>query len=249
MSISLLNDSDVAAMRRAGAAAAATLRHIGEQLIPGISTEQIDRWVRAHTQALGGIPSQFGFHGFPASVCVSRNEVVCHGVPSKNVRLQDGDIVNIDITTCLDGFHGDCSATFMIGRPSQQAQRLVEVAREARDLGVRMIAPGTRVGDIGAAIEQFVRSQGCTSVREFGGHGIGRHMHQAPHIPFVGPKGVGPKLRPGMAITIEPMVNMGGPQVEYLADGWTVVTRDRSWSAQFEHTVLVTETGYEILTV
>ncbi len=234
-------------MRRAGAAAADTLSKVGARLAPGVTTAMIDRWVRELTAAQGGTPSQLGYHGFPAAVCTSRNHVVCHGIPGAEV-LVPGDIINVDVTTGLDGFHGDTSATFCIGEVSDDARHLVDVARGARDLGVSMVAPGLRLGDLGAAIEDFVRAHGCSSVAEMGGHGIGREMHLAPSVPYVGPAGRGLRLRAGMAITIEPMVNLGGPEVRTLADGWTIVTADGSLSAQFEHTVLVTEDGYEILT-
>ena len=246
--IERLAQRDLPAMRRAGQAAASTLREIGARLRPGLATAQIDAWVRELTAAQGGAPSQLGYHGFPAAVCVSRNDVVCHGIPGPEL-LRDGDIVNVDVTTMLGGFHGDTSATFFIGEPSPEARHVVDVARRARDLGVSLIAPGVRLGDIGQAIEDFVRSQGCSSVHDFGGHGIGRKMHQSPHVPFVGPAGRGPRLRPGMAITIEPMVNLGRADILTLADGWTVVTADGSLSAQFEHTVLVTETGHEVTTL
>lgn len=234
-------------MRRAGAAAADTLSKIGARLAPGITTATIDRWVRELTAAQGGTPSQLGYEGFPAAVCTSRNHVVCHGIPGPEV-LADGDIINVDVTTCLDGFHGDTSATFFIGAVSDDARHVVDVARRARDLGVSLVAPGLRLGDLGAAIEDFVRSQGCASVAEMGGHGIGRAMHQAPSVPYVGPRGRGLRLRAGMAITIEPMVNLGSAEIRTLSDGWTMVTVDGSLSAQFEHTVLVTEDGHEVLT-
>ncbi len=247
--IERIAERDIAKMRRAGAAAAATLAHVGERLAAGVTTGDIDRWVRAHTKALGGTPSQLGYEGFPASVCTSRNAVVCHGIPSATETLVDGDIVNVDVTTYLDGFHGDTSATFFIGEVSAEARHVVEVARRARDLGVSLIAPNVRLGDIGAAVEDFVRAQGCSSVREFGGHGIGRAMHQAPHVPYVGPAGRGIRLRAGMAITIEPMVNLGTADIRQLSDGWTIVTADGRLSAQFEHTVLVTTSGHEVLTI
>ncbi len=234
-------------MRRAGLAAADTLSKIGARLAPGVTTAMIDRWVRELTAAQGGTPSQLGYHGFPAAVCTSRNHVVCHGIPGPEA-LVTGDIINVDVTTCLDGFHGDTSATFCIGEVSDDARHVVEVARAARDLGVSLVAPGLRLGDLGAAIEDFVRSRGCSSVSEFGGHGIGRAMHQAPSVPYVGPAGRGLRLRAGMAITIEPMVNLGAADIRTLADGWTIVTADGSLSAQFEHTVLVTEDGHEVLT-
>jgi methionyl aminopeptidase len=179
---------------------------------------------------------------------VSRNEVVCHGIPTAKVVLADGDIVNVDVTTEVAGHHGDTSATFLIGDPSPEARHVVDVARRSRDAGIAEVRDGARLGDIGAAIEELARREGCSVVREYGGHGIGRVMHAPPHVSHVGTRGTGIRLRAGMVFTIEPMVNLGKPDVRLLADKWTVVTADGSLSAQFEHTVLVTRTGYEILT-
>ncbi len=235
-------------MRRAGAAAAATLAHVGERIRAGITLAEIDAWVRAHTCSLGGIPSQLGFHGFPAAVCTSKNDVVCHGIPRADERLEDGDIINVDVTTNLDGFHGDTSATFVIGNASAEARHLVDVARACRDAGIAVVRDGARLGDIGAAIEDVARAAGVSVVREYGGHGIGRSMHMPPHVPHVGSRGAGMRLRAGMAITIEPMINLGRPETMTRADGWTVVTADGSLSAQFEHTIVVTREGCEITT-
>jgi len=204
--------------------------------------------VREDTARRGGRPSQLGYHGFPASVCVSRNQVVCHGVPSEKERLEPGDIVNVDVTTNLDGFHGDTSETFVVGDASPEALHVVDVARRCRDAGVATVRDGVRLGDIGAVIEELARREGCSVVRDFCGHGIGKSMHQAPQVPHVGPAGRGFRLKAGMAITIEPMINLGGPEVRILGDGWTVVTADGSLSAQFEHTVIVTRTGCEVTT-
>ncbi len=235
-------------MRRAGAAAASTLRTVGGKLAPGVTTAMIDRWVREDTARLGGRPSQLGYHGFPAAVCTSRNHVVCHGIPSPREALAPGDIVNVDVTTELDGFHGDTSATFIIGTPSPEARHLVDVARRCRDAGIAVVRDGVRLGDVGAAIEALARREGCSVVTEFGGHGIGRKMHAEPHVPHTGVRGAGLRLRAGMAITIEPMINLGRPQVAVLDDGWTVVTADGKLSAQFEHTVVVTQRGCEVTT-
>jgi methionyl aminopeptidase len=248
MSILLFGPAEQAAMRKAGQAAAATLAFVGERLRPGVSTADIDRWVREDTARRGGTPSQLGYHGFPAAVCTSRNHVVCHGIPRPDDILSPGDIVNVDVTTCLGGFHGDTSATFFIGEPGPEARHVVEVARRCRDAGIAVVRDGARIGDIGAAIEEVARRAGCMVVREIGGHGIGRAMHAEPHVPHTGKRGTGARLRAGMAITIEPMVNLGGAAVRTLADGWTVVTADGSLSAQFEHTVLVTRDGCEVLT-
>jgi methionyl aminopeptidase len=241
--------SDVERLRRAGSAAAATLQWVGSQLRAGMTTGDIDRLVRLDTARRGGIPSQLGYHGFPAAVCTSVNDVVCHGIPSSAVRLRDGDIVNVDVTTCLDGFHGDTSATFPIGEISRDARHVLEVARWCCDAGIACARAGARLGDLGAAIEHVAREHGCSVVRELGGHGIGRSMHAEPHIPFHGERGRGLRLRAGMAITIEPMINLGGPEVIFEADAWTVRTADGSLSAQFEHTLLVTDAGCEVLTL
>jgi methionyl aminopeptidase len=254
VAIEIFGAREVDKLRRAGAAAAATLAHVGQRLRAGMTTADIDGIVRRHTASLGGRPSQLGYKGFPAAVCTSRNNVVCHGIPSASETLRPGDIVNVDITTELDGFHGDTSATFLVGdasvtwHTSAEARHLTEVARRCRDAGVAVVRDGARLGDIGAAIEELARREGCTVVSEFGGHGIGRQMHADPHVPHVGSRGTGQRLRAGMALTIEPMVNLGGSEVRVLPDGWTVVTADGSLSAQFEHTVLVTRTGCEVLT-
>ncbi|MGH7284082.1 MAG: type I methionyl aminopeptidase [Polyangiaceae bacterium] len=248
MAIEILDTRAIEKMRIAGKAAAATLAHVGEKIRAGVTTADIDAWVRAHTKSLGGSPSQLGYHGFPAAVCTSRNEVVCHGIPSRAHVLEDGDVVNVDITTCIGGFHGDTSATFMIGNVSVEARDLVDLARRARDAGIGVIRDGARLGDIGAAIQAVVEKEGCSVVRDFGGHGIGRNMHMDPHVPHFGTAGQGLRLRAGMAITVEPMVNAGRWEVRALDDDWTIVTADGSLSAQFEHTVLVTTNGFEILT-
>jgi len=248
MGIQILSPAEIPLLRRAGRAAAETLAFVGERLRPGVSTRDIDEWVRDHTRALGGTPSQLGYHGFPAAVCTSRNAVVCHGVPRDADVLAPGDIVNVDVTTCLGGFHGDTSTTFVIGEASPEALRLVDVARRCRDAGISVVRDGARLGDIGAAIVELARREGCSVVRDFGGHGIGRKMHMDPHVPHFGTRGSGARLRAGMAITVEPMINLGGAAVRVLDDGWTVVTLDGSLSAQFEHTVLVTRDGYELMT-
>jgi methionyl aminopeptidase len=248
MGIEILGAAEVAAMRRAGRAAAATLAAIEARIAPGISTGDIDAWVRDDTRRRGGRPSQLGFHGFPAAVCTSRNAVVCHGIPNARERLAPGDIINVDVTTELGGFHGDTSATLFVGAPGPDARHVVETARRCRDAGIAEVRAGARLGDIGAAIEALAAREGCSVVRDLGGHGIGRAMHAPPTIVHVGPAGSGLRLREGMAITIEPMINLGRPEVRQLDDGWTIVTADGSLSAQFEHTLLVTRDGCEILT-
>jgi methionyl aminopeptidase len=248
MAIELWTKTDQARLKRAGEVAARTLRLIGSRLAVGVSTAQIDRWVREDTAARGGKPSQLGYKGFPAAVCTSRNHVVCHGIPNEKDVLCEGDIVNVDVTTQLDGFHGDTSETFVIGAASPDARRVVDVARRCREAGISEVREGARLGDIGAAIDEIASAEGCSVVTAFGGHGIGRVMHAPPHIAHSGRRGTGARLRAGMAFTIEPMINLGSPEVVVLDDGWTVVTEDGALSAQFEHTVLVTASGCEILT-
>lgn len=248
MAIEILSASEIERMRRAGRAAAETLAFVGSRLRPGMSTGEIDRLVRADTARRGGRPSQLGYKGFPAAVCTSRNHVVCHGIPSEREILAPGDIINIDVTTNLDGYHGDTSAMFIVGEASADAKRIVDVARRCRDAGIAVIRDGARLGDIGAAIEELARKEGVGVVSEVGGHGIGRHMHADPHVPHTGRRGAGPRLKAGMAITVEPMVNLGGAAVRFLDDGWTIVTADGSLSAQWEHTVVVTREGHEIMT-
>jgi methionyl aminopeptidase len=214
-----------------------------------MSTADIDRLVREDTARRRGRPSQLGYNGFPAAVCTSRNHVVCHGIPSDQERLEAGDVVNIDVTTEIDGYHGDTSAMFVIGEASEQARSLVDIARRCRDAGIAVIRDGARVGDIGAAIQELARRERVSVVTELGGHGIGRRMHSDPHVSHVGTRGTGLRLKAGMALTVEPMVNLGGPGVRFLDDDWTVVTADGSLSAQWEHTVVVTLGGYEITTL
>ncbi len=238
----------IAKLRRAGHAAAKTLAYVESRLRAGISTAAIDAWVREHTQRIGGKPSQLGYKGFPAAVCTSRNEVVCHGVPCHHEMVKEGDIINVDVTTELDGYHGDTSRTFTIGVSSREALHVVSVAARSLEAGINTVRAGARLGDVGAAIEALASREGCSVVREFGGHGIGRRMHMPPHVSHVGTRGTGIKLVAGMVFTIEPMVNLGSPAVHVLDDGWTVVSNDRSLSAQFEHTVLVTRNGCEVLT-
>jgi methionyl aminopeptidase len=229
MSIEILSSAEIEKMKRAGKVAAETLAFVGSKIRAGVSTAQIDRWVREDTARRGGKPSQLGYKGFPAAVCTSRNAVVCHGIPSERDVLVDGDIVNVDVTTNLDGYHGDTSATFVIGEASADARALACAARLCRDAGIAVVREGARMGD-------------------FGGHGIGRRMHQDPHVSHTGTRGAGARLRAGMAITIEPMVNQGRSAVRILDDGWTVMTADGKLSAQWEHTLIVTRDGAIITT-
>jgi len=254
VSIELFGPETYPALRRAGRVADATLRHVGGRLRPGVSSAQIDAWVREDTRQRGGRPSQLGYRPspghapFPGAVCVSVDDVVCHGVPKAETQLASGSIVNVDVTTEIGGFHGDTSQTFIIGEASAQARHVVDVARRCLDAGIRVVRPGARLGDIGAAIEEIARAEGCSVVRDFGGHGVGRAMHCEPHVPHHGRRGTGLRLKAGMVFTIEPMINLGSPEVVLDDDGWTVRTRDGSLSAQFEHSVLVTPEGFEVLT-
>lgn len=235
-------------LRAAGRIAAATLAHVTAQVRAGMTTFDINDLVAEDTQRRGATPSQLGYEGFPAVVCVSRNDVICHGIPSKNETLRDGDIVNVDVTSCFEGFHGDCSVTVCVGGVSAEARALVDAARAARDAGIAAVNVGARLGDVGAAIVEVARGAGFSVVEGFGGHGIGRRMHMEPHVSHVARRGTGVKIVAGMCFTIEPMLNAGGKDFFVDADGWRVRTRDGSWSAQFEHTVLVTEAGVEVLT-
>lgn len=248
MSIERLGPRQIERMRAAGRVARATLAFVGARLAAGITTAQIDHWVREDTARRGARPSQLGYHGFPAAVCTSRNDVACHGIPRATERLEPGDIVAIDVTSELDGWHGDNCATFAIGEPSAEARHVIDVARRCRDAGIAAVRDGVRIGDVGAAIEALAKREGCGIVREVGGHGIGRSMHLPPHVEHFGPPGRGVRLRAGMALTIEPIVTLGEPGVICEDDGWTIRTADGSPSAQFEHTILVTREGCEILT-
>ncbi|MEM6294415.1 MAG: type I methionyl aminopeptidase [Myxococcota bacterium] len=248
MAIVIQGPREVAALRRAGAAAAATLAAVASRVRAGISTAQIDAWVTEDTHARGGRPSQRGYQGFPASVCTSVNDVVCHGIPRDSVRLAPGDIVNVDVTTELDGMHGDTSRTLLVGAPPPNAVRVVEAARACLHAGLDAAGPGVRLGTVGAAIEACAESHGCAIVREYGGHGIGSRMHMAPHVAHHGRPGTGIRLRSGMALTIEPIVTLHPVALIHDDDGWTCRTADGSPSAQFEHTILITEDGIEVLT-
>jgi methionyl aminopeptidase len=249
MAIVIHGADEIAKMRVAGKIAAGTLAYVAQKLHAGVTTKDIDDWVREDTARRGALPSQLGYKGFPASVCTSRNEVVCHGIPNPKHVLMPGDIVNVDVTSNIDGYHGDTSATFQIGEVSEAAQLVTDVCRRCLQAGIEVVRDGARLGDVGAAIVEIAEQEGCGVVEEFGGHGIGRKMHMAPHVPHVGKAGRGVRLRAGMIFTIEPMITIGHPHVVVLDDGWTAVTHDGSPTAQFEHTVLVTRDGYEILTL
>jgi len=236
-------------MRQAGRLAAETLDYITPHVRPGITTGEIDRLCHEFIVEHEAIPAPLNYRGFPKSVCTSVNHVVCHGIPGDR-RLMDGDILNIDVTVILDGWHGDTSRMFLIGeRIGVKARRLVDVTYEAMMRGIAAIRPGLRIGVIGDAIQRYAEGHRYSVVRDFCGHGVGRVFHDAPSILHYGHPEAGPELRPGMFFTVEPMINAGRWEVKVLSDGWTAVTKDRSLSAQFEHTIGVTETGYEIFTI
>jgi methionyl aminopeptidase len=246
--IKLYNEADFAGMRRAGRLVAECLDAVGELVRPGVPTEAIDRFVFDFALANKAMPATLGYKGYFKSSCISINHVVCHGIPSEKP-LRDGDIVNIDVTLILDGWHGDSSRMYPVGTVKRAAERLIEVTHEAMMRGIEAIRPGATTGDIGHAIQEYAEAERCSVVRDFCGHGVGRLFHDVPNILHYGSAGDGTRLKPGMIFTVEPMINLGRPHVKILSDGWTAVTRDRSLSAQFEHSVGVTETGVEIFTL
>ena len=237
-------------MRQVGALAAAQLEMIEPFIRPGVSTGELDRICHEYTiDEQDAVPAPLNYRGFPKSICTSVNHVVCHGIPSDDKILKDGDIINVDVTLIKNGFHGDTSKTFIVGTPSVRAKRLVEVCQESMYRGIRAVKPGARLGDIGYAIQSFAEKQRFSVVREYCGHGIGRTFHDEPQVLHYGRPGTGLELTPGMTFTIEPMLNAGRAAVKLLPDQWTVVTKDHQLTAQWEHTIAVTETGYEILTL
>jgi methionyl aminopeptidase len=246
--IKLHGEEGFEGMRRAGRLAASILDAIVPLMQPGVSTAEIDDKVRALMLAGGAVPATLGYRGYTHSCCISINHVVCHGIPNEKT-LKDGDIVNVDVTPLLDGWHGDTSRMYLIGDVPLKAKRLVDVTHECLMIGIEGAQPGARLGDIGAAIEEHARQFRYGVVREFCGHGLGRLFHDAPEVVHAAKAGTGPELRPGMFFTIEPMINLGRPWVKLLKDGWTAVTRDKSLSAQFEHSIGITETGNEIFTL
>jgi methionyl aminopeptidase len=233
---------------KAGSLHGAAGRRIAPHIRPGLSTGEIDRLCHDFMVANGAVPATLGYRGYTKSTCTSVNHVVCHGIPGDRV-LSEGDIVNIDVTVILDGWYGDTSRMFVAGTPSTKARLLMDVTYESMMRGIAAIKPGATLGDVGHAIQQYVERHRFSVVRDFCGHGIGRHFHAPPNVLHFGRPGEGPKLRPGMFFTVEPMVNAGRAEVKILDDGWTAVTRDRSLSAQFEHMIAVTETGAEIFTL
>jgi methionyl aminopeptidase len=249
MAVIIKTADEIEKMRVAGRLAAEVLEMIGEHVRPGVSTDELDRichdYIVSEQQA---IPAPLNYRGFPKSICTSVNHQVCHGIPGNKI-LKDGDIVNIDITVIKDGFHGDTSKMFFVGKASILGRRLVDITQKAMWKGIELVRPGAHLGDIGHAIQQFVESHGYSVVQEYCGHGIGRGFHEDPQVLHYGSPGTGVQLQAGMTFTIEPMVNAGKRNVKLLPDGWTVVTKDRKPSAQWEHTLLVTADGYEVLTL
>jgi methionyl aminopeptidase len=246
--IKLHSAQDVGGMRRAGKLAAECLDMLTPHVVPGVVTDHLDTLAREFILDHGALPACLGYRGYTKTVCISANHVVCHGIPGERV-LREGDIANIDVTVILDGWHGDTSRMYGVGAVAPRAKRLIDVTYEAMQRGLEAVKPGARTGDIGSAIQTYVESMRCSVVRDFCGHGLGKVFHDAPNILHFGQRGTGELLRPGMFFTIEPMVNLGKYQVKLLSDGWTAVTRDKSLSAQCEHSIGVTATGYEIFTL
>ncbi|MEZ4340145.1 MAG: type I methionyl aminopeptidase [Sandaracinaceae bacterium] len=253
MSVEIMNPKMLEKMRESCRLAAECLCMVGDELAPGMTTGRINSLVHEWILDHGGIPSplNYGNPPYPASVCTSVNDCVCHGIPDDKQVLKDGDIINVDVTIYYPrehGFHGDTSATFYVGEPSEEAKRVVETARWGLELGIRAVKEGARVRDIGRAIQEYAEAQGCSVVRDFVGHGVGREFHMPPQIPHYYEPRAGKRLRRGMTFTIEPMINLGDYRTEIMSDHWTVLTRDRKLSAQFEHTLCCTRDGVEVLT-
>ena len=247
--IILKTDDEIDRMKPSGRLSAQVLDMIAPYIVAGVSTLELNDRCEAFIRERGGIPAPLNYKGFPKSICTSVNNVVCHGIPSPKERLKDGDIINVDITTIVDGFHGDTSRTFLVGSPSPKAEKLVRVTRECMEAGIKVVRPNARVGDIGAAIQEIAEANGYSVVREYVGHGIGRNFHEDPQIMHYGTRGQGIRLEPGMVFTIEPMINEGHWKTKTLSDKWTSVTVDGLLSAQFEHTLAIRSNGtVEILT-
>jgi methionyl aminopeptidase len=249
MTIQIKSAEDIETMRKSCRLAAQVLVYIEPFVKPGVSTLELDRLCHEYIVGHGAYPSPLDYNGYPKSICTSINHVVCHGIPDEKTFLKEGDIVNLDVTTYLDGFHGDNSKTYFVGKCSRAARDLVTAAEEALWRGIRAVRPNGYVGDIGEAVQSYVEGLGYSVVREYCGHGIGRGFHEDPHIVHVGKKGTGPRLKPGMTFTVEPMVNQGSKEVVLLDDEWTVETKDQKLSAQFEHTIALFEDRVEILTL
>ncbi len=249
MAIQIKTPEEIEKMRVAGRLAAEVLQVVAPYVKPGVTTEELDRICHDHiVDVQKAIPANVGYHGYPKTVCTSVNHVICHGIPNEGKTLKDGDIVNIDVTVIKDGWHGDTSRMYLVGNPSVMARRLVDVTREAMWRGIRVVRPGATLGDVGHAIQSYVEAERFSVVREYCGHGIGTVYHDEPQVLHYGRPGEGLVLKEGMTFTIEPMVNEGSRYTKTLPDGWTVVTKDRKLSAQWEHTVVVTHDGVEVLT-
>jgi methionyl aminopeptidase len=249
MPITIKTPDEIEQMRVAGRLAAEVLQMIAPHVKPGVSTEALDKLCHDYiVDVQQAIPANVGYKGFPKAICTSVNNVICHGIPSQAKVLKEGDIVNIDVTVIKDGWHGDTSRMYYAGTPSVMARRLVEVTREAMFRGIRTVKPGATLGDVGAAIQAYAEAERFSVVREYCGHGIGKVYHDEPQVLHYGKPGVGVELKEGMTFTVEPMINAGKPHTKQLPDGWTVVTKDHSLSAQWEHTLAVTADGFEILT-
>jgi methionyl aminopeptidase len=242
------SDSEIQAIRAANQVVAQILTELAEKVRPGITTLELDRYAEKRTRELGALPAFKGYRGFPASLCTSLNEEIVHGIPSKR-KLRGGDILSIDFGAIVDGFYGDAAVTFPVGKVASNAQKLIMAAEESFYRGIEQAVPGNRIGDISAAVQAYVESQGFSVIRNFVGHGIGFSLHEEPQVPNFGLPGHGPKIKPGMVLAIEPMIAAGDWDVEVLADDWTAVTRDRSLSAHHEHTIAVTDNGPQILSV
>jgi methionyl aminopeptidase len=245
--IVIKTEEQIEGIRRASRLTSEILDLLEDYIRPGITTQEIDDWVHEYTVAQGAIPAPLNYRGFPKSVCTSLNEVICHGIPEERT-LKDGDILNVDVTSILDSYYGDSSRMFLIGDVSDEARRLTQVTRECMYRAIDQVKPGNRLGDIGHAIQTYAESRGYSVVRAFVGHGVGVDFHEPPDIRHYGQAGIGQLLRPNMVFTIEPMINTGDYRAKVLDDGWTAITIDGGLSAQWEHTIRVTETGYEILT-
>ncbi|PHR64893.1 type I methionyl aminopeptidase [Pseudidiomarina marina] len=248
MSISIKTPEEIEKMRAAGKLAADVLEMIGPYIKAGVTTAEIDKICHDYIVDHGAVPAPLNYHGFPKSVCTSLNHVVCHGIPNEKA-LKEGDIMNLDVTVKLDGYHGDTSKMFVVGKPSILAERLIRVTQECLYMAIKMVKPGMRTGDFAAVIQKHAEQHGYSVVREYCGHGIGAIFHEEPQILHYGTAGTGDLLQPGMCFTIEPMINAGKRHTKLMRDGWTVLTKDRSLSAQWEHTLLVTEDGVEVLTL
>ena len=246
--IAIKNSRELSMMREACIISARALKLAGEAVEPGVTTGELDRIIRRYIESQGASPSFLGYGGYPASACISVNETVIHGIPDKRV-IKAGDIVSIDVGAFFNGYHGDNAATFPAGDISPEAERLLAATQESLYEGIAQAVAGNRIGDIGSAVQRYVEMRGYSVVRQFVGHGVGTNLHEDPSVPNFGTPGRGPRLLPGMTLAIEPMINMGGPEVRILKDGWTTVTQDGKLSAHFEHTIAITQDGPVILTM